>query len=211
MILDGIIIIFLIFSAYLGYKKGLTTILISLLGFIIAIILAFMFKSSLANIVIETTDVDVTMQKFIGEGIDKAIQSKTDTTGSENTSFYTSIVANMGVNETVDNLSSNVVKFILETAAFILIFLAVTTCAYILQMMLNVVFDLPILSSINSIGGLGIGILMALFKIWIVLAIVSMIIPMYGQLKTIIDSSTITKILYDTNIIVKLLSSGLKF
>ena len=211
MILDGIVIIFIIFSAYLGYKKGLTTILISLLGFVIAIILAFMFKSSLANIVIETTDVEVTMQKFIGEGIEKAIQSKTDTTGSENTSFYTSIVANMGVNETVDNLSSNVVKFILETAAFILIFLAVTTCAYILQMMLNVVFDLPILSSINSIGGVGIGILMALFKIWIVLAIVSMIIPMYGQLKTIIDSTTITKILYDTNVIVKLLSSGLKF
>jgi len=211
MILDGIIIIFLIFSAYLGYKKGLTTILISLLGFIIAIILAFMFKSTLANFVIETTDVDITMKQFIGEGIDKAIQSKADTTVPKNNSFYTSIVENMGVNETVDTLSSNVVKFILETAAFILIFLAVTTCAFILQMMLNVVFDLPILSSINSIGGVGIGLLMALFKIWIVLAIVSMIVPMYGQLKTIIDSSTITKMLYDTNILVKLLSSGLKF
>ncbi|MDD2376857.1 MAG: CvpA family protein [Clostridia bacterium] len=211
MILDGIIIIFLIFSAFSGYKKGLTTIIISLSGFIIAVILAFIFKSSLVNFVIETTNVDITMKQFIGKGIDKAIQSKFDVTNTQNNSFYTSIVENMGVNETVDNLSSNVVKFILETAAFILIFLAVITCAFIIQMMLNVAFDLPILTSINSIGGVGIGVLMGLFKIWIVLAIVSMIIPMFGQLKTLIDSSIITKMLYDTNILVKLLSSGLKF
>ena len=211
MILDGIIIIFLVFSIFSGYKKGLAAILISLLGFVVAVILAFMFKSSLANIVIEKTDVEVAMKQFIGESIDKAIQSKTEEIDTKNNSFYTTIVNNMGVDDTVDNLSSNVVKFILESAAFIIIFLAVLTCAFILQMMFNIVFELPILSSINSIGGLGIGLLMGLFKIWVVLAIISMIIPMFGQLKTLIDSSIIAKTLYETNIIVKLLSSGLKF
>jgi|GEM_PF-1538298 len=211
MILDGIVIIFVIFSAFAGYKKGLTTILISLIGFVIAIVLAFMFKGSLANIVIEKTDVEITMKKVISEGISKAIQTNKSDLPEKNNSFYTTIVKNMGVDETVDNLSNNVVKFVLETAAFIFIFLTINTCAFILQQMLNLVFDLPILSSINSIGGFGIGLLMALFKIWIVLAIVSMIIPMFGVLKTLIDSSTITKMLYETNVIVKLLASGFKF
>ncbi len=216
MILDGILILFLIFSAYAGYKKGLATILIGLIGFVIALILAFTFKSSVANFIIEKTDVDTFLNQIISEGIDKAAESNETETdiseeSEENNSFYTSLVKNMGVGETVSNLSNNVVKFIIETAAFILIFLIVTCCAFILQMLLNIVFDLPILSSINSIGGVGIGILMGLFKILILLAIISMIVPMFGGLKDFIDSSKITKILYDTNFFVKLLSAGLKF
>lgn len=210
MILDGIVILFLIFSAFSGYKKGLSAILIGLIGFIIAIVLAFMFKSSLADFVSKNTEVENSMKQIISVGIDKAIESKTSGDTSNN-SFYAGLVNNMAVGETVDNLTNNVVKFILETAAFILIFLAVNMCAYILQMMFNVVFELPILKSINNIGGFGIGIIMALFKVWIVLAIISMIIPMFGGLKAIIDSSIITKMLYNTNVLVKLLSSGLKF
>ncbi len=210
MILDGVVIIFLIVSAFAGYKKGLTTILISLIGFVIAIILAFTFKSSLVDLATSKTDVDETMKKTISSGIAKAIESKTTDENGTN-SFYAAIVKNMATGETADELTNKVVEFILGTAAFILIFLAVNMCAYILQMMLNIVFDLPILSSINNIGGFGIGIVMALFKVWIVLAIVSIIVPMFGGLKGLIDSSILTKMLYNTNILVKLLSSGLKF
>lgn len=208
MILDGIVIVFLIFSAVSGYKKGLATILISLIGFVIALVLAFTFKSTLVDLAIEKTDVGNVLNKTISEGIDKAIQTKTSESSN---SFYTGIVKNMASGETVDDLTNKVVEFILGTAAFILIFLAVNSCSYILQMMLNIVFDLPILSSINNIGGFGIGILMGLFKIWIVLAIISMVIPMFGGLKVMIDSSAVTKMLYNTNILMKLLSSGLKF
>jgi len=211
MILDGIVIIFTALSAFSGYKKGLATILISLAGFVIAIVLAFMFKTSLANFVIEKSDVEITMKQVIKEGIAKSIQTNKSDLPNKNDSFYEGIVKNMGVGETTDNLSNNVVKFIIESAAFILIFLTINTCAFILQSMLNIVFDLPILSSINSIGGFGIGIIMALFKIWIALAIMSMFMPMFSQLKTLIDSSIITKMLYETNVIVKLLSAGLKF
>lgn len=212
MVLDGIVIVFLLLGAYSGYKKGLTTILISLIGFVVAIILAFTLKSTLVDFVVEKTDVDTFMHQIIDEGIDKAIQSKVDESSeSKKDSFYVGIVKNMAEGETVENLSNNVVNFILETAAFIFIFLIVTTCAFILKMMLNIVFDLPILSSINNIGGLGMGFVMALFKLWIILAIVSMIVPMFGGLKVLIDSSNITKMLYNTNILVKILSSGLKF
>lgn len=210
MILDGIVVLFLLFSAFSGYKKGFSAIFIGLIGFIIAIVLAFMFKSSLADFVIKNTEVEDSMKQVISVGIDKAIESKTYGETSNN-SFYTGLVKNMAVGESVDNLKNNVVKFILETAAFILIFLAVNMCAYILQMMFNIVFELPILKNINNIGGFGIGIIMALFKLWIVLAIISIITPMFGGIKEIIDSSTITKMLYNTNVLVKLLASGLKF
>lgn len=211
MVLDIVIVLFIILSAFAGYKKGLATILISFAGFVVALVLAFMFKGSLVTFVVEKTDVEVVMNQFVSEGINNAIQSKTnEITGGQNESFYSGLVKNMGVDQTVDNLSASVVNFILETAAFMLIFLVVSACAYILKMMFNIVFDLPILSTINSFGGLGLGALMAIFKIWIVLAILSMLAPMFGNVKVYIDSTVITKLLYDTNVIVKLLASGLK-
>lgn len=210
MILDGVVVLFLIFSAFLGYKKGLTTILVSFAGFVIAIVLAFMFKGSLANFVVEKTNVDIYIKQMISDGINNAMQ-QSDKVETNNNDFYINLVKNFGVNETADNVANNVSRFILETAAFMAIYLAVTICAFILKMMLNIVFDLPILSTINSFGGLAAGTVMGLFKIWIILAIASMLAPMLGSVKSFIDSTVLTKMLYETNVLVKLLSIGLNF
>lgn len=211
MILDGVVILFLIFSALMGYKKGLTTILISFIGFVIAIVLAFMFKGSLADFAVNQTNVDVYMKQMITDGINNAMQQSTNVDTSTNNTFYAGLIKNMGVNETVDNMANNVTRFILETAAFMIIYLAVTICAFILKMMLNIVFDLPILSTINNFGGLGAGAIMGLFKIWVILAIASILVPMFGGIKSFIDSTVLTKMLYETNLLVKLLSMGLNF
>lgn len=211
MILDGIVVLFLVFSAFLGYKKGLTTILITFIGFVVAIVLAFMFKGSLADFVVDKTNVDVYMRQMITDGVSNAMEKSNNVETEKSNTFYLDLVKNMGVNETVDNMSNSVTRFILETASFIAIYFAVTLCAYILKMMLNIVFDLPILSTINTFGGLGAGAIMGLFKIWILLAIASILVPMFGGLKSFIDSTILTKMLYETNILVKLLSIGLNF
>jgi uncharacterized membrane protein required for colicin V production len=210
MILDGVVVLFLIFSALMGYKKGLTTILISFIGFVIAIILAFMFKGSLADFAVKQTNVDVYMKQMITDGLNNAMQQSNNVDTSSN-SFYSGLIKNMGVNETVDNMANNVTRFIIETAAFMIIYMAVTVCAFILKQLLNIVFDLPILSTINNFGGLGAGAIMGLFKIWVILAIASILVPMFGGIKSFIDSTVLTKMLYDTNLLVKLLSMGLNF
>lgn len=208
MILDIGIIIIIALSAFSGYKKGLTTILVRLIGFILALILAFSFKGALANFVVENTEIENSINTVVSSGIENAINANKGVQSEEN-AFYANIVKNMPINETVDQLKLNVTNFILETAAFIVIFFAVTLCAYILQMMLNLVFDLPILKSINSIGGMGLAVLLSIFKIWILLAIVSILLPTFAGLRSLIDSSILTKILFDTNIIIKILSAGI--
>lgn len=211
MIIDGIVIFLIILSAYSGYKKGFSTILLSLIGFILAIVLAFMFRSTLANFVINDTDVDTFMNQIIHTGLDKAVEYNNNNVEGTPNQFYMNIIKNITTQETVDSLSNNITNFIIQTGAFILLFLTLRMCTYIIEMMLNVVFDLPILSSINSIAGLGVGIVMCIFKIWVVLALVSILMPVFGQFKSLIDATTITKMLYNTNIIVNLLSGGFKF
>ncbi|MEG1705510.1 MAG: CvpA family protein [Clostridia bacterium] len=209
MILDIIIILFLIFSAFMGYKKGLTTILVSVIGFVIAIILAFTLKSTLANFVINNTELDTQIETTISKGLVTAIETKEKEVKNTN-EFYNGIIENMKPTETVENLAHSVVVFILETASFIVIFLVVKIIAFILQMMLNLVFDLPILSSINNIGGFIVGTVMGILKVWILLAILSVLSPMVGGISAYIDTTVVTKFLYDLNMIVKLLSGNLK-
>lgn len=206
MILDIIIILFLVFCAFSGYKKGLTTILVSLIGFVLAIILAFSFKSTLANVVINNTDLDTQIQATITDGINSTIAAKEE----DKNEFYSSMLNNIGAEESIDELSHSIVVFILETIAFIFIFIVVKLISFIIQMMLNLVFDLPILSGINNMGGLVIGGVMGLFKVWIILAIISVFMPMFGDLSSYINGTTLTKFLYDSNIIVNILSGSLK-
>lgn len=208
MILDLIVTVFLVFSAYIGYKKGLTTILINLIGFIVAIILAYTLKASLVDFVIEKTSVDLYMKQMVTEGMNNAIESKET---EDNKSFYIGLVKNMGVDQTVDNVATGVVRFILETAAFITIFICVNICTFIIRMLLNIVFNMPILSTINNVGGLVAGGAMGLFRVWIALAILSVFAPMISGIKPFIYSTTLTKTLYESNVILKLLAGSLNF
>ncbi|MNP31889.1 hypothetical protein D3C76_1250350 [compost metagenome] len=112
----------------------------------------------------------------------------------------------------IDGKANDITLFILKGASFVFIFLVVTTIVFILQMLLNLVFNIPILSSINKIGGVGVAGIMAIFKVWVILAIVSILIQLniFDFLNNLIQQSTLTKILYENNIIVSIISSSLK-
>ena len=80
-------------------------------------------------------------------------------------------------------------------------------------MILNIVCKLPILNSINKVGGVSLNIIKNIFKIWIILAIISFVafVPTFESIINLIDSSVITKFLYNNNIIVNILKSTLNF
>lgn len=210
MILNILLILFILFGAFNGYRKGLTTILVSLIGLIIAIVLAFMFKGNVANIIIEKTQVDKAMEQVISDGIKNTASNTVDVPKIDNT-FYNSIIKNIGVSQSVDDTAKKVSRFLIETASFVIIFFIVVSCSFIIQMMLNLVFDLPVLSSINNIGGLAAGGAMAIIKIWIILALAAIVMPMYPNINNIIEYSSVARFLNDTNILITIISSGIKF
>ena len=78
-------------------------------------------------------------------------------------------------------------------------------------MVLNVVFNLPILSSINQMGGIAVGVLSTLIKVWILLAIISFItpLPMFNGISEFIDSTFVIKFLYNNNLLVTIIKAGL--
>lgn len=210
MIIDIIVLIFIALAAYAGYKKGLVGILVSLLGMVISIILAFMLQGVIADMLYNDTSIGKTLQQSIKtsleDSFDKKIEEKTDSNA-----FYAGIVKSIVNKDEISNVAENTTKFILKGISFVAIFFITFIICYIVQMMLNIVFDLPGLSQINEIGGVAVGILKALLKVWIVLAIVSFIspVPVFNFLDTAIKNTMITRFLYEHNVFVTLLKLGL--
>lgn len=211
MIIDIIVLVIIALAAFAGYKKGLVGILVSLLGMILAIILGFMLQGMIADMIYNDTSIGKTLEQNIEknliESFDNKVEEKTD-----GNVFYANIVKNIVNKDEISKVSEQITKFILKGVSFIGIFIITFVICYIVQMMLNIVFELPGLSQINEIGGLAIGILKALLKIWIVLAIISFIspLPMFNFLDTFIKDTTITNFLYNHNIFVSLLKIGFK-
>ena len=199
ILLDVILVALIAFGA-IGFLVGFASLILS-------IILAFAFQSVVANALYDSG---------IGEKVkdvaSENIQQMIDNGENIEDSFYGSIISNTVTQNQVSQAGEVVARFVMKGLSFIVIFLIVRLICYILQMILNVVFNLPILSSINSMGGTVVGILSILIKIWIILAVVSFIspLPIFEGISKFIDNTILLKLLYNNNLLVTIIKSGLK-
>ena len=202
IILDILVILLIVLGALSGHKKGLVGILVGFAALILSIVLAFMFQSVVADAIYDTGlgssvagIAKTNIQKMIdnGENVDKSI-------------------ANTVTEENIDQASENISRFVMKGLSFIAIFLIVRIICYILQMILNVVFNLPILSTINSTGGTAVGALSVLIKIWILLALLSFVapLPMFEGIIAKVNQTFLIKFLYNNNLLVAVVKAGLR-
>ncbi|MDO4282680.1 MAG: CvpA family protein [Clostridia bacterium] len=210
MLVDIIVLIFIAGAAFAGYKKGLVGILVSLVGMVLSIVLAFMLQGTIAEMLYQDTGLGSTIEQSIHKNVTESFQKKIDEK-TDNNMFYANMVKSISSEDEISTIAKETTKFILKGISFIAIFVLTFIICYIIQMMLNIVFDLPILSQINKIGGIAVGILKAIIKVWILLAIVSFLapLPMFSFLDTLIKDTMITNVLYNNNVFVSLIKAGL--
>ena len=133
-----------------------------------------------------------------GENVDKSIYGK--------------VLSNAVTDDNLTVASENISRFVMKGLSFIAIFLIVRIICYILQMILNVVFNLPLLSTVNGIGGTVVGGLSVLIRIWVVLALISFVspLPMFDSVVSYIDKTFLVKLLYNNNLLVAVVKAGLR-
>lgn len=213
MVIDVIIILLLVFSAYFGYKKGLVGILVSFVSLLLAIILGLILQGPIANYLYE----DTTIGKTIEDNVMHFVEENLLKEESQGNDEKTNVITQWLTNDTQENFSTQqIVKqitlLILRGVSFICVIILVYIICFILQGLLNFVFDLPILNSLNKVGGVGINVLHMLLKIWIVLAIAYFIspIPNLNQISNVLSSGKVSKILYENNLLVTMIQSNMK-
>ena len=218
MIIDIIIIALIALGVFFGYKKGLVGILIGVASLILSIILAFVLQGPVSEYLYSTpvgTSIESKVTEFVNDTLSSENNENVDSednTKKENDFFSKVIQDATNSEDTVKEASKNITMFILKGITFIGIFILVRIICYILQMILNVVFDLPILHSVNKFGGMAINLVATLLKLWILLAAIQLIssVVAIDFITNLINKSYLTKLLYENNILLNILQTTIK-
>lgn len=232
MVLDIIVVSLALISGIVGIKKGMIAIVTKLVGFVLALVFGFMFYKSLASYLTQNYEFSAKITESIKNAIVSETQksSESDAESAEDTEKvqeeYISIsnilqkfnlTGKINLEEEQESLSQEktlsdavaekITVYIMNIISFLIIFLGIIIVAAVLSLILGLIFSLPLLNSVNKIGGFVAEVALLMVKLWVVLGIISILSPMSFMTWVVglIDSSTVIKFLYNHNILMQLI------
>ena len=214
MVIDIIIVLIIALCIFAGYKKGLMGVLFKIVSFILALIIALILHGPISNFIINNTSIDENLETLIinnidpnNEVIDENGNLKENTNNSETIQEYiTNTIGN--VKDGVENAAARSIAItIINIAVLILILLITRIILGVLNIKIDIVAKLPIIKQFNTAGGLIFGAVEGLIIVYVLLAICALIAPLFGDLQLInsINNSTLGKLMYDNNILLKIM------
>lgn len=217
IVLDVIILSVLALSLILGYRKGLIGVAFNLCAFLVALIITWILYTPITNLVINNTQIDDGIRNTIIEkGVikEKEDNEKTEEKIEENDNVVNQYIQKY-VTEPATNTANNVVE---ETAKVVSekvvaigvaigLFIVVRIGLILLKFVVEAIAKLPVIKQFNKAGGLIYGAVRGMFIIYIFLAILFFIMSINnsGMIANMINSSIISKMLYENNLILNII------
>ena len=113
----------------------------------------------------------------------------------------------------VKNFKKYVYKYItnmiINGISYVGVYILVTICLYVLSVTLDIISKLPVLNEINHLAGGAVGLLQGLLIFWIFCAVLAIFsnFSWAQKLYGMINESVILSILYDMNILLKIITN----
>lgn len=195
IIIDIVVILFILLSVFLGYKKGLVALGIHLVAFIVALVIAFVLYRPIGALVINNTNIDENLQETIETKLEETIN--TENGGTSGISIIGEVQTE-AVSETAKTLSENIIYGVTIVALFIILRIALM----FITIITNWIAELPILKQINKTGGIVYGLLRGLLIVYLILLIMNLIISLNPQsgVNQAISETYLTKIMMEYNV-----------
>lgn len=195
IVVDLIIIAIIALSAFLGYRKGLVVLAIKLCAFIIAIAITFVIYKPVANVIINVTGIDETIENAILEKANGIMSEE-----NNETSIQMIEDAKIGL---LPEAAREIAVNIVTGGVFLILFIIIRIVIKFVTALANAVAKLPIIKQFNEMGGILYGVLRGLLIIYVAM----LIIGVTGQINpenTVhqsLNSSYIGKMMYNNNIL----------
>ena len=196
IVIDGVIILFILISVFLGYRKGLVSLGIHLVAFIVALVIAFILYRPIGSLIMNTTEIDESLQGTIETKLEEIV-------GNDDAQIVTnSIIGDIqsgAISETSRSLSMNIIY----GATIIVLFIILRIALVFISAIANWVAELPILKQANKAGGIVYGLLRGVLVTYVVLLVVGLIITFYpdGGLNEAIDQTHLAKAMMEYDIL----------
>lgn len=201
MVLDIILIILIIFMMLYGYKKGCINIAAKLVSLIAAFVIAYLLAGT-AGDYIENTSWGNNIKNSIEINIQEQLNNVEKNT-------IVSMIQNKLNIDNQNDILGKAVNYVFTGIGFVSVFVVARIVLWIAQKILESIFELPVLRTFNKLGGVIASTLLFIIEISIILAIIKSLssISIMSNAVNFIQSSVITKALYDHNIFTNLILS----
>ncbi len=166
MIIDIIVLAFMGFQLMMGYVKGAIKSLFDLLGYVFAAIIAYIFYIPVKKLLIDVTPIDESIAQFVtarlqslGASSVQATVSTSDLDAMSKLPLPEHIKSAMerfltdSMSSVSQNVTTEVTNFLMTIIAVIGIFLVTLIAVKIIASMLDLMAQLPVVSTFNKIGG----------------------------------------------------------
>jgi len=195
----GIIALF----AFIGYWQGLIKSAIKILGFFIALIVAFVLFKPVSVLIINHTQLDDAMKSSLVESILPEGVDPDEEVEIKNT------IPNMIIEDakdTVNNVAETITVQIIETGTLLIIFIVVKFGLRFVTALTDLITKLPILKQFDKTGGTIYGVFKGVMLIFVIFAIIFLFSPMMKESTIdVINKSFIGGTIYNHNVFIKIL------
>lgn len=195
IVFDVIIVLLIVLSTYLAYRRGLAALAIKLCATIIAVLVTLVLYKPISNFIINTTSIDETIQNAI---FDKAFN---EAKNEEETGLTVSIVEQTKVNALSQTTREISIK-IINISVIIILYIGIKFALKFVTILANKIASLPIINKFNKIGGIIYGILRGLAIVYVCLLLISFVgkVNSKNYLYETMNSSNLGKIMAENNV-----------
>lgn len=196
-LIDLILIAIIALFTFIGYKKGLIKVAFGLVSFILAIVISVILYKPVSSFIINYTPLDDYIENTVSERL-----TSSETTKEETDKIVSNYYNNIK-NASTSVIASGISKTVINISSMLIVFIVVKIILLFFKFIGDLVAKLPLIKQFNSAGGFIYGLLKGFVIIYIILAIIAVLAPIVdiNNIVTIINSSIITNIMYNNNII----------
>ena len=208
MVVDIIFVILLFVIIFIGYKKGGVKIITKLASVVIGFILAYMLAENVGNFILNNTSFGQKMNAAIEQNVETVLEQPSS---DEEKGVISSIIDNLtsSVKYSKDVLKGKIVRYIFVGVGFGITYIIVRIIITIIGLILEKVFDLPGLVSINKLVGIILSVVIFMLEISIIFALLYYLssFSFANKAVDVISSGIITSAIYNNNIVVMVVSN----
>ena len=196
-LIDIIILFIIALTTFIGYKKGLIKVAFKLVSFVLAIIISVVLYKPISSFIINKTTIDDNLETTISQRL-----SSSDTSKDEKENILSSYYSDIK-NYSTNAMAHSIAITIINIGCILVVFIISKLILLLFKFSGDLIAKLPIIKQFNSAGGFLYGLVKGFLIIYMFLAIVALIAPIadINNFVKIINSSIITNIMYNNNII----------
>lgn len=220
----------LILSGLAGAYQGLVRMAVGIISVIFTFAISTTYYTQVANVIKEKTPIYRMLKNSISANMDKSITSMQgmDKLTQLNDNIVNTLIgmvhvppflrnfimkqihidiSHINTKGLIDMMSANAADIFVKVLGFIILFASIQFIFTIAQTGLGAVFQLPILSEVNILGGVALGVLQGFVTLFVICAAWSMLSGsgMYKEVFVDLNASKYAKWFYDNNLLLEYL------